>query len=392
MNRVGVGMSRLHDWADATQEALDLAIQSSGLEKIDWLLVFLTPQHIAQSVEIYEALQFKSGAKYITGCSGSGVLSGLGEIFNAPGMVLMVGQTPNLEILATCKFQELQHSAGVNQQLKEELERFGGQNPLFLFFPDVYQHQPHNFINTLNYIESEPMVYGAGSCDDGSSRLSVQFGTEGVVANGAGGLGFKGIPKFVTGVTQSCKTLGDPMFVTDCEDDLILSLDGTPALEIFSRVASKLEFEDIETAARQLLISFPLDPEEPKFEGEFSMARHLTGIDGKRQGIQVSQVVEQGTVVSFAYRSAISAMDDMDAMLQRMKKESESPPSFGFYFNCAARGEALYGKKDVDIQMIHEHLGDFPLAGMFGGYEMAKVPGGLQLYTYTGVLVLVYLE
>jgi hypothetical protein len=29
---------------------------------------------------------------------------------------------------------------------------------------------------------------------------------------------------------------------------------------------------------------------------------------------------------------------------------------------------------------------------MFGGYEMAKVPSGLQLYTYTGVLVLIYLE
>ena len=182
------------------------------------------------------------------------------------------------------------------------------------------------------------------------------------------------------------------MFVTDFEDDLVLTLDGTPALEVFSKVAVELEFDDIEAAARQLLISFPLDPEEPKFEGEFSMVRHLIGIDVARQGIRVSQIVERGTVVSFAYRSAVSARDDMNAMLERMKKESESPPSFGIYFNCAARGEALYGKTDVDIQMIHEQLGDFPLAGMFGGYEMAKVPDGLHLYTYTGVLVLVYLE
>ena len=120
------------------------------------------------------------------------------------------------------------------------------------------------------------------------------------------------------------------------------------------------------------------------------MVRHLTGIDVARQGLQVSQIIEKGTVVSFAYRSAISARDDLNAMLKRMKKEK--PPSFGIYFNCAARGEALYGKSDVDIQLIHEQLGDFPLAGMFGGYEMAKVPRGLQLYTYTGVLVLIYLE
>ena len=82
------------------------------------------------------------------------------------------------------------------------------------------------------------------------------------------------------------------------------------------------------------------------------MVRHLTGIDVARQGLQVSQIVKKGTVVSFAYRSAVSARDDLNAMLKRMKKEKT--PSFGIYFNCAARGEALYGKSDVDIQLIHE--------------------------------------
>ena len=383
-------MSRLHESGEAVDEALKQAFQQSGLAQADWLLVFITPQHIAQSARIYETLQKESGTQFISGCSGLGVLSEQGEIFNEPGMVVMVGQTPNLEVISTCKFQELEDSAGVNQQIKEELERFAGENPLFLFFPDVYQHQPYNFINMLNYVQSDPMVFGAGSCDDGSGRISVQFGAEGVVVNGAGGMGFKGVPEFTAGVTQSCKTIGDPMFVTDFEDDLVLTLDGTPALEVFSRVASELEFDNLENAARQLLISFPLDPEEPKFEGESSMVRHLTGIDVARQGLQVSQIVEKGTVVSFAYRSAVSARDDLNAMLKRMKKEK--PPSFGIYFNCAARGEALYGKSDVDIQLIHEQLGDFPLAGMFGGYEMAKVPRGLQLYTYTGVLVLIYLE
>ena len=51
------------------------------------------------------------------------------------------------------------------------------------------------------------------------------------------------------------------------------------------------------------------------------MVRHLTGIDVARKGLQVSQIVEKGTVVSFAYRSAISARDDLKAMLKRMKQE-----------------------------------------------------------------------
>ncbi|MEC7466732.1 MAG: FIST N-terminal domain-containing protein, partial [SAR324 cluster bacterium] len=154
MNRIGVGMSRLHESGEAVHEALKQAFQQSGLAQADWLLVFITPQHIAQSARIYETLQKESGTQFISGCSGLGVLSEQGEIFNEPGMVVMVGQTPDLEVIATCKFQELEDSAGVNQQIKEELERFAGENPLFLFFPDVYQHQPYNFINMLNYVQS----------------------------------------------------------------------------------------------------------------------------------------------------------------------------------------------------------------------------------------------
>ena len=71
--------------------------------------------------------------------------------------------------------------------------------------------------------------------------------------------------------------------------------------------------------------------------------------------------------------------------------EEPEPPAFGVYFNCAARGEALYGRPDVDTEVIREILGEFPLIGFFGGYELARVPAGLQLYSYTGVLVLVYL-
>ena len=93
-------MSRLHESGEAVQEALKQAFQQSGLAQADWLLVFITPQHIAQSARIYETLQKESGTQFISGCSGLGVLSEQGEIFNEPGMVVMVGQTPNIEVIA----------------------------------------------------------------------------------------------------------------------------------------------------------------------------------------------------------------------------------------------------------------------------------------------------
>ena len=78
-------------------------------------------------------------------------------------------------------------------------------------------------------------------------------------------------------------------------------------------------------------------------------------------------------------------------MLTRLKNKNRKTPDFGIYFNCSSRGEALYGRSNVDTQIIREILGEFPLIGFYGGYEMAQMTQGVQLYTYTGVLVLVYL-
>ena len=391
MSCVGVGVSSESNPEAAVAEVLNSAIKEVNLAQIHWVLIFFTPDHFVHAGRLHELILEQTKCECIAGCSGMGVITGEGEITQGPGLVLMAGFTPELHLKALAKYQELEHSAGVTQQLREELENFGDEKSLFLFFPDVYQHQPNNFINMFNYLKSSPSVYGGGSCNDGNKETSIQFGPNIVTLNGAGGLAMAGMTDFVAGVTQSCATLGEPMFVTETKDDLILSLDGKPALEVFTEVAKEFEFRDMEQAAEQLLLSFPLDPEEPLFTGEGAMARHVTGVDVNSQGITTSQIIHQGGVVSFAYRNHKSAEIDIRAMLTRLKNKNSNTPDFGIYFNCASRGEALYGRSNVDTQIIKEILGEFPLIGFYGGYELAQMPQGVQLYTYTGVLVLVYL-
>ena len=391
MSCVGVGVSSESNPEAAVAEVLNSAIKEVNLTQIHWVLIFFTPDHFVHAGRLHELILEQTKCECIAGCSGMGVITGEGEITQGPGLVLMAGFTPELHLKALAKYQELENSAGVTQQLREALEGFGNENSLFFFFPDVYQHQPHNFINMFNYLKSSLSVYGGGSCNDGSRETSIQFGPNIVTLNGAGGLVMAGMTEFVAGVTQSCATLGEPMFVTEIKDDLILSLDGKPALEVFTEVAKEFHFKDMEEAAQQLLLSFPLDPENPVFTGEGAMARHVTGVDVNSQGITTSQIVHQGGVLSFAYRSPKTAENDLREMLLRLKIQNPDSPTFGMYFNCASRGEALYGRPNVDTQLIRETLGDFPMIGFFGAYEMAQMPQGVQLYTYTGILVLVYL-
>ena len=77
-------------------------------------------------------------------------------------------------------------------------------------------------------------------------------------------------------------------------------------------------------------------------------------------------------------------------MLQRqVDKLDGKTPQFGLYFNCCARGTSLYGFPGMDTAYIHRSLGDFPLIGFFGSYELGPVGRINQLLTYTGVLALI---
>jgi len=391
VNIIGVGVTKETDPDIAISEVINSAVKQTKLPEVNWVLIFFTHEHFIHAGRLHELILKETGCNCITGCSGMGVLWQEEEITTGPGLVLMAGYTPELKTLALAKFQELEHSIGVTQQLSEALESFSNVPPLFLFFPDVFRHQPYNFINMFNYLKNKPFVFGAGSCNDGSQETSIQFGPEIVTLNGAGGLAFEGIKKFTAGVTQSCVTFGEPMFITEVRDDLILTLDGLPALEIFSEVAKESGFVDIEEAVQKLLLSFPLDKSRPVFTGEGAMARNVTGIDVPSQGITTTQIVNQGDVVSFAFRNPNAAEKDLKLMLNRLKKQNVNTPTFGIYFNCASRGETLYEKPNVDTKLIRETLGEFPMIGFFGAYELAHLPQGVQLYSHSGVLVLIYL-
>ena len=108
----------------------------------------------------------------------------------------------------------------------------------------------------------------------------------------------------------------------------------------------------------------------------------------RRNFLKSTALASAASVTGFSYSEGKKLTTKNPKLL---KNQNPSMPTFGIYFNCASRGDGLYGRPNVDTQLIRETLGDFPLIGFFGAYEMAQMPLGVQLYTYTGILVLVYL-
>ncbi|MBF0286843.1 MAG: FIST C-terminal domain-containing protein [SAR324 cluster bacterium] len=391
MIQIGVGLSQQKEAVSAVREASKMALNQAKIQNADWVLVFLTTAHIPHAEQIRQTVEIETQCHNIAGCSGSGILTHNEEIIGNFGLAVMVGECPGMESKAFIHRQEYQNSPSISQQLKETLESFDAPSPLVLLFVDAYHQWPYNIVNTLNYVRTKPRVFGAGACDDGSRQHSVAIGPGSTFTDGVSGLCFGGANNYIIGVTQSCTPIGEPLFITKVEENVIVTLDGYPALEVFATLASKQGFQDFDTAAQQVLIGFPLNKDEPVFTGESCLVRQLDGIDVSNQGLVVSEIVEEGGVLSLMLRSPVTAEHDLHQMLGRIKTaKGDETPVFGIYLNCSARGEALYGRPNVDTEAIRDSLGEFPIIGFSGGFELATVPAGLQLYSYTGVLVLFY--
>jgi small ligand-binding sensory domain FIST len=122
--------------------------------------------------------------------------------------------------------------------------------------------------------------------------------------------------------------------------------------------------------------------------GEY-LVRNIIGLDSSKGIIAVADEVREGQSMIFTLRDGQRARDDLGQMLQRQAQRlNGKKPAFGLYFNCCARGASLYGIADIDTAYIRQSLGEFPLIGMFGGYELAPLGGANQLFAYTGVLAL----
>jgi len=188
------------------------------------------------------------------------------------------------------------------------------------------------------------------------------------------------------GMTQGCQALGDPLTITAAEGNLILEIEGRPAVEALDRTLSDPRNPGLRQMTPHLLAGI----------GELGSAgrsnyvvRPFAVADGDRAALAVAEPVRAGQTICFTLRDAIGARDDMKAMLdEQAEARGSATPKFGFYFNCAGRGSALYGQPGLDPELIRRRFGTLSLAGIESSFEIAPTFGRPRIHMFTGVLLL----
>ena len=318
--------------------------------------------------EILTFFKVQTGIPHWVGTVGVGVCGTGKEYLNQPAMAVMLAELPEGSFNV---FRDVTHGA-------EELPVPTGD--AVVHFAIVHADPRTPEISALiedvaDAMQSGFLVGGLTSSRNRHAQIAdevVQGGLSGVILSDAVAVS--------TRLTQGCSPIGPRHRVSECRRNIIISLDGRPALEVFKEDIGEVLARDLNRASGYIFAGLPIEGSDT---GDY-LVRNLIGIDIDHQLIAIGELLELGMPLMFCRRDGATAHDDMLRMLNDIKRDLKAQPRGAVYFSCLGRGEHMFGSNSRELKLIQHTLGDIPLVGFFANGEISHN----RLYGYTGVLTL----
>lgn len=190
-------------------------------------------------------------------------------------------------------------------------------------------------------------------------------------------------------VSRSCHPFGEPLKITRAEGNLIYEMDGHPAYDILLDSISNLPIDNTDQIFEHVFLGVPMKHFQTDFSSSPFLIRNILGVNAKKGMLACASPIEEGEYVTFAVRDPGLAKDNFEKTLRDLAMEfSGSAPAFGIYFNCASRGQALYGQAGEDTAKIRHYFPGVPIIGFFSYGEIAPIDHVNHVHYHSGVLSL----
>ncbi len=254
----------------------------------------------------------------------------------------------------------------------------------------------------------------------GDGNISGHGAASGVFEGGMSGVAFGPEVTMVSRVTQGCAPVSKSRVVTAADRNLVLELDGKPALNVLlDDLAVSLERpEEAIDAVRSTLVGLvSAGAVKQRHAGQGAVrstgnfgddvtVRHIIGLDPARRGIAIADYLEVGAELAFCRRNVQAARADLTRICAEIREELEPQEislevahalqdseleaaphparriAGAVYVSCSGRGGPHFGGDSAELHIVRRALGDVPLVGFFADGEIARG----HLYGYTGVL------
>ncbi len=375
------------DLATAIEEAAAVVRRQLGECPADLIVAFVSSHHAGASARAAGLLRDALGDGLLLGCSAGGVIGGGHEIEQRPGVALVAAYLPGVALRPLRLHNEDLPEPDADPAPWQRLigaETEGASH--FLLLPDPFTFDIETLLRGIDGAYPGSTTIGGLASGGRQAGANTLFLADQHFTSGLVGAALTGNVTIDTIVAQGCRPIGEPMFVTGCERNVIRALDGRPPLAVLQQLHDQLDARDRQLARHSLFLGIVMKEDRVEYHHGDFLIRNLVGIDARTGALAIGGLVEHNAIVQFHLRDAETSAQDLEAMLRRYRDTELPPPQGALLFSCLGRGAFLYGRPDHDTEMIRRHLGDLPLGGFFCNGEIGPVHGTTFLHGYTSAL------
>ncbi|HMN96531.1 MAG TPA: FIST N-terminal domain-containing protein [Phycisphaerales bacterium] len=385
--KAAAALSAHHDTRTAAREVL-AQIEEWLVDACDAVLLFASFHHRAGLVDASMILRDALQPQAMVAATAESVLANAIELEGRCGMAAIALRIPGIWARAF-RLPGNDPRLVVGPDVPARLRDMLGVEPSHrgsILIADPFSTPTVPILKALDAQDDLPPVTVVGGMASGASQPghNVLICDESVGSAGAVGISFGGSVRLDALVSQGCRPIGQPMVVTKAQNNVIMELGGRPAMQAAQEMGEALPPEDRELLGKGVLLGLVIDEYKRRFgRGDF-LVRGLLGGDQKTGAIAAGDVVRTGQTIQFHVRDDRTADEDLRLLLDG--QQLDAPPVASLVFTCNGRGSKLFSQPGHDAALVHQRLGQSPLAGFFAAGEIGPVGGRPFLHGHTAVV------
>jgi len=384
--RWATAASREAEPEEAATEVAEALADDLGEGAVDLLLFFFTAPLVSGVEDMTRRLKGRLSPGCLAGVSGGSVVGDGHEIEEGPALTAIAARMPGVEVKPF-----VLASSAWGEAIEDPLE-FARHTPgadraeLVILLGDPFSIDAGRVLRAFNHHAPGVRVVG-GMASAGLRPYANTLVLNDWVANEGGvGIALQGALRVDVVVSQGCRPVGPPLQVTKVDRNLILELDGQPALERAEGVLRALPERERECLKGGLYVGRPARG-DASGRGDY-LIRNLLGADRDRGVLAVADLVDEGERVRLHVRDAGTALEDLELLLA--PQEFDTRACGALLFSCNGRGKSFFGRPDRDIATLQSALGGpVPAAGFFCAGEIGPVGERNFLHGHTVSIAIV---
>ncbi len=356
-----------------------------GPEPADLGFLFVTDHFTDEIPALVERIQSAMRAKHLLGCTGESVIGPTGEHENTPSLSLWMARMPGARLESFYLSPDEISRCGSEQACRSVFPALDPAQSKLILLSDPFTTDIEALFGGLNqFFPGCLAVGGMASSPDGPGR-NVLIHNSRLYRQGTVGVAVSGAVEITAVVSQGCRPIGQPLLISQSDQNIIHQLGAKPPLEVINELYNSLSPRDRHLLAQGLFVGRVIDEYQREFRRGDFLIRNLMDADQESGAIAVMDRVETGTTIQFHVRDAESADEDLRALLAL---QAAAPLAGALLFSCNGRGTRLFPEPDHDIRATREILGPVPVAGFFCAGEFGPVGGKNFIHGHTASLAL----